>query len=99
MIRRPPRATRTDTLFPYTTLFRSIGVAVTTARKLDLKNPDQLRTLDFDTTMTKYAAGYAGLKQLLAIYGLSVDDTLNSVKLSPVSNSNGHAVEIGRAHV
>src|SRR3546814_21039563 len=28
MIRRPPRSTRTDTLFPYTTLFRSI-------RKLD----------------------------------------------------------------
>src|SRR3546814_19515643 len=25
MIRRPPRATRTDTLFPYTTLFRSRG--------------------------------------------------------------------------
>src|SRR3546814_5866935 len=24
MIRRPPRSTRTDTLFPYTTLFRSI---------------------------------------------------------------------------
>src|SRR3546814_5118563 len=26
MIRRPPRSTRTDTLFPYTTLFRSILV-------------------------------------------------------------------------
>src|SRR3546814_8363366 len=26
MIRRPPRSTRTDTLFPYTTLFRSRGV-------------------------------------------------------------------------
>src|SRR3546814_18177575 len=25
MIRRPPRSTRTDTLFPYTTLFRSPG--------------------------------------------------------------------------
>src|SRR3546814_4450742 len=25
MIRRPPRSTRTDTLFPYTTLFRSIA--------------------------------------------------------------------------
>src|SRR3546814_15079821 len=25
MIRRPPRSTRTDTLFPYTTLFRSIS--------------------------------------------------------------------------
>src|SRR3546814_19100256 len=26
MIRRPPRSTRTDTLFPYTTLFRSLLV-------------------------------------------------------------------------
>src|SRR3546814_15125730 len=31
MIRRPPRSTRTDTLFPYTTLFRSLS---------DLKAPD-----------------------------------------------------------
>src|SRR3546814_15361252 len=29
MIRRPPRSTRTDTLFPYTTLFRSLGYAET----------------------------------------------------------------------
>src|SRR3546814_19091736 len=28
MIRRPPRSTRTDTLFPYTTLFRSILLQV-----------------------------------------------------------------------
>src|SRR3546814_2536450 len=27
MIRRPPRSTRTDTLFPYTTLFRSPGLS------------------------------------------------------------------------
>src|SRR3546814_2228481 len=42
MIRRPPRSTRTDTLFPYTTLFRSavyvavmivLGVAVHAAGK------------------------------------------------------------------
>src|SRR3546814_11250307 len=26
MLRRPPRSTRTDTLFPYTTLFRSVAV-------------------------------------------------------------------------
>src|SRR3546814_11455065 len=26
MIRRPPRSTRTDTLFPYTTLFRSVRI-------------------------------------------------------------------------
>src|SRR3546814_8350815 len=29
MIRRPPRSTRTDTLFPYTTLFRSAGLKTT----------------------------------------------------------------------
>src|SRR3546814_20197065 len=33
MIRRPPRSTRTDTLFPYTTLFRSIECADRTPRR------------------------------------------------------------------
>src|SRR3546814_17160795 len=33
MIRRPPRATRTSTLFPYTTLFRSIEIAASTAAR------------------------------------------------------------------
>src|SRR3546814_15153218 len=31
MIRRPPRSTRTDTLFPYTTLFRSLRVGIAPA--------------------------------------------------------------------
>src|SRR3546814_11223132 len=31
MIRRPPRSTRTDTLFPYTTLFRSLSSSPTSA--------------------------------------------------------------------
>src|SRR3546814_7811917 len=43
MIRRPPRSTRTDTLFPYTTLFRSVQLvrradgddAVAVAQDLD----------------------------------------------------------------
>src|SRR3546814_16657373 len=33
MIRRPPRSTRTDTPFPYTTLFRSLGGASTHTTK------------------------------------------------------------------
>src|SRR3546814_10918314 len=32
MIRRPPRSTRTDTLFPYTTLFRSLWLVRTRGR-------------------------------------------------------------------
>src|SRR3546814_9038534 len=32
MIRRPPRSTRTDTLFPYTTLFRSVSAPLANDR-------------------------------------------------------------------
>src|SRR3546814_20358522 len=35
MIRRPPRSTRTDTLFPYTTLFRSDTPAPQPERRLE----------------------------------------------------------------
>src|SRR3546814_2122863 len=34
MIRRPPRSTRTDTLFPYTTLFRSADISSTSFRRI-----------------------------------------------------------------
>src|SRR3546814_15049880 len=34
MIRRPPRSTRTDTLFPYTTLFRSVELLNCSRREL-----------------------------------------------------------------
>lgn len=71
---------------------QAVGVAVTTARKLDLKKPEQLRSMDFDTAMDKYSIGYGGIKQFLAIYGLSIDETLNSVKLNTVSSDKGHAV-------
>src|SRR3546814_1928384 len=40
MIRRPPRSTRTDTLFPYTTLFRSLGEA---AKAVDAQCDESLR--------------------------------------------------------
>src|SRR3546814_6063374 len=41
MIRRPPRSTRTDTLFPYTTLFRSVQAdhGGRTARPPDFMQP------------------------------------------------------------
>src|SRR3546814_12207066 len=39
MIRRPPRSTRTDTLFPYTTLFRSLGLAGAAAGWLPCRAP------------------------------------------------------------
>src|SRR3546814_3502624 len=36
MIRRPPRSTRTDTLFPYTTLFRSFCIRASSRRYLTI---------------------------------------------------------------
>src|SRR3546814_6574913 len=39
MIRRPPRSTRTDTLFPYTTLFRSHDIADDQIDLLHLREP------------------------------------------------------------
>src|SRR3546814_6055989 len=47
MIRRPPRSTRTDTLFPYTTLFRSDRY----------RNPDDDLPKDFDARREAYYTG------------------------------------------
>src|SRR3546814_10834177 len=57
MIRRPPRSTRTDTLFPYTTLFRSELVAA----GLDLA-ADALRTND--PSLVAAAVGPFGSRHL-----------------------------------
>src|SRR3546814_2144168 len=45
-IRRPPRSTRTDTLFPYTTLFRSWGE--TTTRKKETRQVVSPSTVSFN---------------------------------------------------
>src|SRR3546814_14881691 len=43
MIRRPTRPTRTDTLFPYTTLFRSLNAALPARAITSLATPDNER--------------------------------------------------------
>src|SRR3546814_3830567 len=43
MIRRPPRSTRTDTLFPYTTLFRSRWPEIVGDRYAEVSAPDSIR--------------------------------------------------------
>src|SRR3546814_10154275 len=48
MIRRPPRSTRTDTLFPYTTLFRSV-------RLRDLAGLIVIDFIDMEETRNNHA--------------------------------------------
>src|SRR3546814_965797 len=52
MIRRPPRSTRTDTLFPYTTLFRSFAAVGALVEHL-VDDPEFL--------------GFVGLEELVAV--------------------------------
>src|SRR3546814_17348331 len=60
MIRRPPRSTRTDTLFPYTTLFRSLprwgqerheGAIAAKMTSLCKVLPESVRTVAFSTSL------------------------------------------------
>src|SRR3546814_16286245 len=51
MIRRPPRSTRTDTLFPYTTLFRSEVNSVGGYRKQYVVAPVPTRLAGFGLTV------------------------------------------------
>src|SRR3546814_11030188 len=66
MIRRPPRSTRTDTLFPYTTLFRSL---------VDSLSGKQIIAYDYpvrDLSQSRYAAHWIADKiyeQLLGVPG------------------------------
>src|SRR3546814_19962501 len=54
MIRRPPGSTRTDTLFPYTTLFRSLTAIRTTPVLQSSKSRDGRNPQRGDTELVRY---------------------------------------------
>src|SRR3546814_3595877 len=58
MIRRPPRSTRTDTLFPYTTLFRSHCQAVAASFRWQVE-VDDFGQLPFQQRHEHFVQGYA----------------------------------------
>src|SRR3546814_10401873 len=62
MIRRPPRATRTDTLLPYTTLFRSRAISASMQAIIAASIPsDQFSKKDVKAmTRREFAKGAAG---------------------------------------
>lgn len=66
---------------------QAAAVAVDTARALQLHTLDQLQALDFPTAMVKASQVWSGLKQVLALYGFSLDATLASAKVTLLSRS------------
>src|SRR3546814_14713113 len=83
MIRRPPRSTRTDTLFPYTTLFRSRVSMFRAARLIadDIEYPAVIRNLSAGGVMAEAEAPLKlGMEVRLAIpnFGDRKSTRLNS---------------------
>src|SRR3546814_7704782 len=80
MIRRPPGSTRTDTLFPYTSLFRSLPLGAVRLKPSDFAtavevNRTYLHRLDPDRLLHNFRA-YAGLEPKAPIYGGWESDTI-----------------------
>src|SRR3546814_7281299 len=59
MIRRPPRPTRTDTLFPYTTLFRSREAELLSQILVDAQQPPDFRMLRVRLLLLDVLRGHA----------------------------------------
>lgn len=64
---------------------QAIGVICKTARDVNLKTIDEVRALNYDQAMQKAGIAVGGFKQLLAVYGLSMDKALDSVKAEVVT--------------
>src|SRR3546814_12696671 len=77
MILRPPRSTRTDTLFPYTTLFRSRLNRDITSLAEDLQDREEVR-----------AGGRVAFARHWSVFGSAIVD-LTSVRDDPLSSGDG----------
>src|SRR3546814_1295584 len=100
MLRRPPRSTRTDTLFPYTTLFRSPDFQVTLALARDnaikveaiaaVRDPRRRHTADHRQDLR--SAQPTALQRRASRPGRQQIADPQACNLHP-------CIEIGRAHV
>src|SRR3546814_6823248 len=86
MIRRPPGSTRTDTLFPYTTLFRSLS-AQQQQRAMPALGPET--TAAFDRLQ---AEGGEGLIQCIGSFGQRLRTVRHA--LEQVGRSEEHTSEL-----
>src|SRR3546814_20730044 len=106
MIRRPPRSTRTDTLFPYTTLFRShflppVGqhegkaAIYVAARREPLVEADIIGLVRLDLAPCPGLAGLAGQNRLdSSIIGkLSSDDEAGALAAQAHRNRPGGGLD------
>src|SRR3546814_8341355 len=93
MLRRPPRSTRTDTLFPYTTLFRSILTTDVGDAVLDVSGELTVAQADIAGL-----ADFNGAGEQLAVLDLTAADarlaTTGFMTLGNVTRSEEHTSEL-----
>lgn len=70
-----------------------LAITTKTARDLNLKSLDEARALTFDQSMQKARVALGAFKEALAVYGFSVDKTLDSVK-PEVLSSDGKTASV-----
>jgi len=69
----------------------ALGVAVATARKLELQTLEQLEALEFEQMLQKGGQVWLGFSEILAVYGLNLDAALASVKTEVLSQQGNEA--------
>jgi hypothetical protein len=69
----------------------AVSKVVASARELNLKTLDEARALSFDDAMAKGSVALRGLKDVLAVYGFSLDQMLDTVKTEVVSQTGDAA--------
>ncbi len=71
----------------------ALGILTDTARRLNLHTLDQVDALDYAQANADYGLLWNGFKRLLAVYGLSLDDVLDSAQTKVLSN-DGHVAVV-----
>lgn len=70
---------------------QAVGIVVDTVRGLKLKTLDQAYKLSYEDAMQRYGTAWGGIKQLLGVYGLSLDTILDSTKLKTLEQKGDTA--------
>src|SRR3546814_14613126 len=101
MIRRPPRSTRTDTLFPYTTLFRSLAPFYDNVRRhfawMDASGADVLKSA-FDVLKDEGLLTYGTARDRLTVDWVEQQtQEAHLPPLEPAPELSADDFQIGRA--
>src|SRR3546814_13487368 len=95
MSRRPPRCTRTDTLFPYTTLFRSDGFSDQFKREVNQLNASFTFALNNGLELGVWGRNLTNAHYLTTIFpAVAQSGSVSGYPSQPRTYG-----EIGRAHV